>query len=104
MLAGQGGVEAALHQLLAGAGDRVGAGIQRLGDLAVAPRFASLRGVGLQQDAGFQQLTRGGFALLDQSIEPLAFISSKFDDVSFDGGCFAVTTHLRGCRRHRFRG
>jgi hypothetical protein len=33
----QGAIETALHQMLTGAGNRVDAGIQRLGDLAVAP-------------------------------------------------------------------
>jgi hypothetical protein len=54
MLAGQRGVEASLHQLLTRAGNGVDAGVQRLGDLAVAPGFAALRGVGLQQDACLQ--------------------------------------------------
>ncbi len=42
MLAGQSGVDPSLHQLLAGAGDGVDAGIQRRGDLAVTPGFAGL--------------------------------------------------------------
>ena len=42
VLAGQSGIEASLHQLLARAGNGVDAGIQRLGDLAVAPGLTGL--------------------------------------------------------------
>ena len=66
MLAGQRGVDPTLHQVLTGAGDGVEAGIQRLGDLAVAPGLTGLRGIGLQQDARLQRLPSGDFALLDQ--------------------------------------
>ena len=48
MLADQHGLEAFFHQLLAGPGNRIGAGIERLGNLAVTPSFACFRGVSLQ--------------------------------------------------------
>jgi hypothetical protein len=47
MLAHQNGVEAFFHQLLAGAGNRIDAGIESSCDLAVAPSFARFRGVSL---------------------------------------------------------
>ena len=53
MLANQDGLEAFFHQLLAGPGNRIGAGIEGLGNPAVTPPFARFRGVGLQQDACF---------------------------------------------------
>ena len=68
MLARESGVDPSLHQLLAGAGDGVDAGIQRLGDLAVTPGFAGLRRIGLQQDACLQHLPNGAFALLDERV------------------------------------
>ena len=58
MLADQDGLEPLFHQLLAGPGNRIDAGLQRRRDLAVAPAFAGVRGVGFQQDACLQQLLR----------------------------------------------
>jgi hypothetical protein len=51
MLANQDGIEAFFHQLLAGLGNRIGAGIEGLGNPAVTPPFACIRGVSLQQRA-----------------------------------------------------
>src|SRR5690349_10925201 len=51
----------------------------------IAPCLAGRRGVGLQQDACLQQLTGGGFALLDQHIEPSTLLGGKLDDVLLDG-------------------
>ena len=72
MLAGQSGIEAPLHQLLARAGDGVDAGIQCLGDLAVAPGFAGLRGVGEEFSAGLASLDRtaGDTIPMRQSLFP----------------------------------
>ena len=72
MVTGQDGFEPFLDQLLAGPGNCADAGIQSRGDLAVAPSFASLRGVGLQQDARLQPPPRRVFALMDQCVEPVA--------------------------------
>src|SRR4051812_1189470 len=49
MLAGQRGVHSAFHQLLAGAGNGLDAGIERFGDFAVAP---SSRGLVCKRDRG----------------------------------------------------
>lgn len=54
MFAGQCGIHSALHQELTATGDGVDAGVQRRGDLTVAPGLSGLRGVGLQQDACLQ--------------------------------------------------
>jgi hypothetical protein len=88
VLAGQGGIQSALHQLLAGAGNGVDAGLQRLGDLTVALAFAGLRGVGLPQDACFQELAGRCFTLLDQRIEPLALVLAELDDILLYGWLF----------------
>ncbi len=85
MLAGQSGVEPSFHKLLAGAGDGVDAGVQRPGDLAVAPGLAGLRGIGLQQDTCLQRLTRGAFTLLDQCVEPFALGVAERHDIPFYG-------------------
>jgi hypothetical protein len=50
MLAGQDGLETFLHQLLPGPGNRVDAGIQGGGDLAVTPSFAGLGSIGFPRD------------------------------------------------------
>src|SRR5262249_1185198 len=88
VFAGQGGIKSALHQLLTCAGDGVDAGIQRLGDLAVAPGLARIRGVGLQQDACLQKLASGGLALLDQRIEPFTLVGAELYDVLLDSRLF----------------
>src|SRR5690242_17711236 len=85
MLAGQRRIQPFLHQLLTGAGYGVDAGVQRRSNPTIAPCLAGRRGVGLQQDACLQQLTGGGFALLDQHIEPITLLGAKLDDVFLDG-------------------
>jgi len=88
VLVGQGGVDPALHQVLARARDGVDAGIQRFSDSAVAPRLAGLRGIGLQQDAGFQNLACRAFAFLDQRVEPFALLVGEPDNVLLHGRLF----------------
>jgi hypothetical protein len=56
MLVDQRRLEPLFHQLLAGPRHRSDAGIQRVGDLTVAPAFTHLRIVSLQQDAGLGEL------------------------------------------------
>jgi hypothetical protein len=60
--------EASLNQPLTGSGNSVDTGLQRCGDLTVAPSFAGVRGVGFQQDACPQQLSRAVRALIDRRI------------------------------------
>ena len=57
MLADKHGIEAFLHQLLAGPGNGVDAGIERGGDFTIAPSSASPRGISLQQNARLGQLS-----------------------------------------------
>jgi hypothetical protein len=74
--------------LLTGAVNGVGADIQCRGNLTVAPGLAGRRGVGLQQDSCFQELTGRGFALLDQRVEPFTLLGSELDDVFFGSRLF----------------
>ena len=54
VLAGQGSLQTFFHQLLSGASNGVGAGLQRLSNAAVAPTFTGCRCVSLQQYARLQ--------------------------------------------------
>jgi hypothetical protein len=74
-----------LDQTLACPGDRIDAGVERGGDLTVAPALSGVRGVGFQQDASLQQVPRGVFVLIDRRIELLAFLVTELHDVFFDG-------------------
>src|SRR5208337_3898188 len=58
---------------------------QCLGDPAVAPGFAGLRRIGLQQDTCLQHLPRGALTLLDQRAEPLALLVAELHDVLLRG-------------------
>jgi hypothetical protein len=88
MLAGQSGIKATRHQLLAGTGDGVGTGVQCLGDLAVTPGITGFRCVCLQQDARLQELAGRSFTLLDQCVESVPLLGSERDDVFLDAGLF----------------
>ena len=103
MLAGQRSIEAFLHQLLPRAGDGVDAGVQCFGDLAVAPGFAGLRGVRLQQDACLQHLPCRTCALLDERVEAFPLVSAERYDVSLYGRLFRDHDASPGYRRYRFR-
>src|SRR3979409_2097079 len=69
MLANQGGLEPFFDQPLARPRDRVGTGLQRRRDLAVAPALTTVRGVGFQQDPGLQQLLCWMVSAMDQGGE-----------------------------------
>ena len=88
IFAGQHGLEPFLDQLAPGAKDIGDAGIQRLGDPAVAPALARLRHVGLQQDAGLRQQLGRTLALVDQVIELRAFVRAQPHNVFLDGNLF----------------
>jgi hypothetical protein len=103
MLAAQRGIEAFLHQPLTRAGDGVEAGVQRFGDLAVAPGHARLRGIRLQQDTCLQHLPRGTGALLYQRVEAFPLVSTERDDVSLYGRLFRDHDASPGYPRYRFR-
>src|SRR5207237_836803 len=64
------------------------AGVQRRGDPAVAPAFARIRHVRLQQDARLRQQLSGTLAFADQRVEPIAFLHVEPDHVFLDGDLF----------------
>ena len=64
------------------------AGVQRRGDPAVAPAFARIRYVRLQQDARLRQQLGGTLAFADQRVEPIAFLHVEPDHVFLDGDLF----------------
>ena len=72
MMTFQGTFQASFNQALARAGDRVDAGAQGGGDLAVAPSLAGVRGIGFQQNACFQQLPRRVLSLVDHRVQLVA--------------------------------
>jgi hypothetical protein len=85
----QDGFEAFLDELASRPLDRRDAGVQRLGDPAVAPSLAALRHVRFQQDAGFRQQMRGALALADERVEPSALLFAQPDNVLLDSNRFA---------------
>jgi hypothetical protein len=103
MLADQDGLEAFLHQLLPGPGNRGDAGIQGGGDLAVTPSLAGLRSIGLQQDTRLHQLASAVFALLDQRVELFALLVAEVHDVLLYGSSLRSHDSSPSLRSHRFR-
>src|ERR1700746_1611305 len=78
MLANQGSLQPLFDQPLARPGDRIDTGLQRRRNLAVAPAFTILRGVGF---AGLQQLSRRMFPALDKDGELLSLRIAEYHDV-----------------------
>jgi hypothetical protein len=103
MLAGQDGLDPLLHQLLAGPGNRVDAGIQSRGDLTVTPSFAGIGGVGLQQDACLHQLACTVFPRMDHRVEPFALLIAERHDILLYGSLFRGHDSSPPLRSHRFR-
>ena len=97
MLADQDSVEAFFHQLLAGPGNGVDAGVEGGGDVAVPPSFARLRGIGFQQNAGLGQLSGRVLTRMDQVLSCSLSSSLSFTMYLFSAVCFVVTKHLRHC-------
>src|SRR6266478_3039292 len=64
------------------------AGVQRRGDPAVAPAFARIRYVRLQQDARLRQQLGGTLAFANQLVESIAFLRVEPDHVFLDGNLF----------------
>jgi hypothetical protein len=85
---GQHRLEPFLDQLAPGPLDSGDAGVQRPGDRTVAPAFAGIRYVRLQQDAGLRQQLGGTLAFVDQVVEPIAFLRGEFDRVFLDRNRF----------------
>ena len=84
MLAGQDSIDTLFHQPLSRPGNRGDTGLEGCRDLAVTPCLASVRGIGLQQNARLQQLPRRVFALLDQAIKPLSLLIAELHHVLLD--------------------
>ena len=74
VLARQDGFEAFHDKVPSRSLDRRDAGVQRLGDPAVAPSLAGLRHVRFQKDASFRQQMRGALAPADKVGEPGALL------------------------------
>src|SRR4029077_18866652 len=64
--------------------DRGDAGVQRRGDPAVAPAFARIRYVRLQEDPRLRQQLGGTLAFADQLVESIAFLHVEPDHVFLD--------------------
>src|SRR6185437_15555808 len=75
VLAPQRRLEPLLNQVLTSAGDSVDARVQRRRDRAVAPSFAGLRHIGLQEDARPRQQLRRTLARTNQRFKALALRS-----------------------------
>ena len=76
---------------------------RRCGEPAIAPGFAGLRGIGLQQDACLQHLPCRTRALLYQRVEALPLVSAERYDVSLYGRLFRDHDASPGNRRYQFR-
>ena len=97
MLADKHGIEAFFHQLLAGPGNGVDAGIEGGGDFAVPPSFASFRGIGLQQKRALVSCRVGCLPARISVLSRSRSSSLSFTTYLFSAICFAVTKHLRRC-------
>src|SRR5208282_4608 len=67
-----------------GAADIVYAGVQRRRDRAVAPTFARLRHVRLQQDARLRQRLRRMLARADHRLQPFALLAAHLPHILLD--------------------
>ena len=88
VFAGQHRLKPFLDQLAPGPLDSGDAGVQRRGDRAVAPAFACIRHVRLQQDAGLRQQLGGTLAFVDQVVESIALLRVEPDHVFLDRNLF----------------
>jgi hypothetical protein len=88
VFAGQHGLEPLLDELPPGPLDSGDAGVQRRSDPAVAPAFARIRYVRLQEDARLRQQLGGTLAFTDQLAESIAFLRVEPDHVFLDGNLF----------------
>jgi len=66
------------------AADIVDAGVQRRRDRAVAPTFARLRHVRLQQDARLRRRLRRMLARADHRLQPLALLGAQLHHIFLD--------------------
>src|SRR5437899_3568139 len=77
-----------LDQLAPGPLDSGDAGVQRRGDPALAPAFARIPYVRLQQAARPRQQLGGTLAFANQLVESIAFLRVEPDHVFLDGNLF----------------
>ena len=85
---GQHRLEPLLDQLAPGPLDIGDAGVQRRGNLAVAPAFARIRHVRLQENARLRQQLRRTLTFADQLIELGTFLPAQPHHVLLDGDLF----------------
>src|ERR1700726_3290730 len=87
-ICGQHRLEPFLDQLAPGPLDSGDAGVQSRGDPAVAPAFARIGYVRLQEDARLRQQLGGTLAFANQLVESIAFLRVEPDHVFLDGNLF----------------
>ena len=97
---GQHRLEPFLDQLAPGPLDSGDAGVQRRGDPAVAPTFARIRHVRLQENARLRQQLRRTLTFADQVIESATVNRTTYFLTAIS---FAATNHLQRWPRQRFR-
>jgi hypothetical protein len=102
MLADQNRLEAFFHQLLARPGNRVDAGFEGLGNLAVTPSVASFRDVSFQQNACLGQLPGRVFAHTYQRVETLPLLIAERHHVLLHGNPFRGHDASPSLRSYRF--
>src|SRR4029077_20161657 len=90
MLANQGCLQPFFDQPLARPGNRGGTGLQCRCNLAVAPAFTTVRGIGFQQNAGLQQLLGRMFPAMDKLIELLSLRIAECHNVFLYCALFAA--------------
>src|SRR5271166_2891448 len=105
ILALQRRLEPLLDQLLTRASDIVDAGVQRSRDGAVAPPFASVRYVSLQQNARSGQDLRRVLARANHGFEPTALLGAQLHHVLLDRNLLLrhESPPSLASRRQRFR-
>src|SRR5215470_9129055 len=90
MLANQGRLQPFFDQPLARPGNRGDTGLKRRCNLAVAPAFTTVRGIGFQQNARLQQLLCRMFPAMDKRVELLPLRIAEGHNVFLDCAFFAA--------------
>lgn len=88
MFAGQHRLEPFLDQLPPRPLNIGDAGVQGLGDPAIAPAFPFLRHISLQKDARLRQQLRRALSRADQSHKLFPLVGTQPDNVFLDGNIF----------------
>src|SRR6202035_3630190 len=90
MLANQGRLQSFFDQPLARPGNRGDTGIKRRCNLAIAPAFPTVRGIGFQQNACLQQLLCRMFSAMDKGVELLSLPIAECHNVFLYCALFAA--------------